>query len=224
MTSSINPWNEVYKLAAGKRKNETQITTLRKSDGSLASDLSETLKHMLEYFTPEDKEADDTDNHKLARLQFQELLDTVDDKEFTVEEIRDEIESMGNKKASAEDGINGEIYKSTFEIFPNYITAMYNECLRRGVFPVRWTRAKLIPITKHGKENSGDVSKFRPISLLNTGGKVLEKVPINRINHPIYSHDFLNANQYGFAPQRSTIDESMAVKDFVEEGLAEENL
>jgi len=41
MTLSTNPWNEVYKLAAGKRKNNTQITTLRKTDGSLTADLSE---------------------------------------------------------------------------------------------------------------------------------------------------------------------------------------
>ena len=65
-----------------------------------------------------------------------------------------------------------------------------------------------------------DVSKFRPIRLLNTGGKVLEKVLINRINHHIHSHDFMNTDQYGFTPQRSTIDDAtMAVKDFVEEGL-----
>ena len=28
-----NPWNEVYRFAAGKRKGQTQITTLRKPDG-----------------------------------------------------------------------------------------------------------------------------------------------------------------------------------------------
>ena len=67
---------------------------------------------------------------------------------------------------------------------------------------------------KPGKENCEDVTKFRPISLLNTGGKVLEKVLINRIIH-IFSHDFMNRNQYGFTPQRSTIDAAMAVKDFV---------
>ena len=81
---------------------------------------------------------------------------------------------MGNKKMPGEDGITGEIYKSSFEIFPNYVTAMYNDCLRRGVFPVRWKGAKLLPITKPGKENSKDVCKFRPISLLNTVEKVLE--------------------------------------------------
>jgi hypothetical protein len=30
----------------------------------------------------------------------------------------------------------------------------------------------------------------------------------------------MNNNQYGFMPQRSTIDATMALKDFVEEGLA----
>ena len=28
-----NPWNEVNRFAAGKRKGQTQITTLRKPDG-----------------------------------------------------------------------------------------------------------------------------------------------------------------------------------------------
>jgi len=201
------------KYSGRKEKINTQKTTLRKPDGSLIADLNETLKHMLEYFTPEDKEVDDTDNHRLARIQSQEPVDRAD------EEIRNTIESMRNKKAPAEDGIPGKIYKSSFEIFPNYITAMYNECLRRGVFPERWKRAKRIPITKPGKENSEDFSEFRPISLLNTGGQVLEKVLINRINHHIYSHDIMNTNQYGFTPQGSTIDSSVAVKDFVEEGL-----
>jgi hypothetical protein len=73
---------------------------------------------------------------------------------------------MGDKRAPGEDKITGEIYKCTFEILPNYVTALYNGCLRR-VFPTRWKGAKLTPITKPGEENSDDVSKFHPISLLN---------------------------------------------------------
>jgi hypothetical protein len=53
MTTHINPWNEAYRLAAGKRKSATQITTLRKPDGTLTADRQETLKHMLEHFAPE---------------------------------------------------------------------------------------------------------------------------------------------------------------------------
>jgi hypothetical protein len=47
---------------------------------------------------------------------------------------------------------------------------------------------------KPGKGNSDEVSKFRPISLLNTGGKVLEKLLINRINHHVFYHDLMNIN------------------------------
>jgi len=108
---------------------------------------------------------------------------------------RNAIASVGNKKAPGEDGITGEIYVSAFDMLPNYITALYNGCLRRGVFPKKRKRAKLIPITKPGKENSDEVSKFRPRSLLNVGGKVLEKVLINRINYHVISQDFMNIHQ-----------------------------
>ena len=126
---------------------------------------------------------------------------------------------MGNKKAPGEDGITGEIYVSAFDMLPKYITALYNGCLRR-VFPKSWKRAKPIPITKSGKENSDKVSKFRPISLLNLGGKVLEKVLINRINYHVVSQDFMNIHQYGFTSQKGTIDAAMEIKEFVKESLA----
>ena len=218
--TSSNPWNEVYKIAAGKRRNNTQITTLQKNDGSFTEDLRETLQLMMEHFTPEDKEEDDTELHKLVRANTLEPPDTEDDKEFTIEETKNVVASMNNKKAPGEDGITGEVYKSAFEIFPKYLTAIYNCCLRRGEFPKRWKKAKLIPTVKPGKENSNNVSKFRPISLLNIGGKVLEKLLINRINYHIFTNDLMNNNQYGFTPQRSTIDAAMAVKEYVEEAMA----
>jgi len=219
ITTAANPWNVVYKVAAGKRKNNTQITSLRKQDGTLTTDMEETVKLMLDYFTPEDKEQDDSEFHKRIRAKSQEIVNTPDDREFTIAEVRNAVESLNNKKAPGEDGITGEIFRQTFEIFPKFITAMYNECLRKGVFPKRWKRAKLIPIVKPGKEDSEDVTKFRPISLLNIGGKVMEKILITRINYWAYSTSFISNNQYGFTPQKSTTDAAMAVKNFVEEGL-----
>ena len=86
---------------------------------------------------------------------------------------RNVIGSLRNKKAPGEDGITGEIYKSALEIFPIYNSNL-QVCLNRGVFPMRWKRTKLFQITKPGKDNSNDVTKFRPISFINTGGKVLQ--------------------------------------------------
>jgi len=117
---------------------------------------------MLEHFTPEDNEHDDSEFHKQVRVQSQETVNLPDDREFTITEIRNAIENMDNKKAP--EGITGENFL-TIEIFPKFITALY-ECLGRGVFQKRWKRAKLIPIVKPGKEDSEEVSKFRPISRL----------------------------------------------------------
>ena len=96
---------------------------------------------------------------------------------------------------------------------------MINRVNIQEIFPEIWKKAKIIPITKPDTQNSRDVTKYRPISLLNIGGKILEKALINRINHHIHSTEFLKRNQYVFIPQTSTIDAIMAVKEFVQEGF-----
>jgi len=68
--------------------------------------------------------------------------------------------------------------------------------------PKEVAKLKIIPITKPGKEKVKEASKFRPISLINVGGKVLEKLLIKRITHYIYSNNQLNTNQYGFTHKK----------------------
>jgi len=127
---------------------------------------------------------------------------------------------MNNKRTPGEDGINGEVYKSAFEFLPRFITAMYKCCLQRGVFTKRWKRANLIPTVKPGKEKSDEIPNYRPINLLNTGGKVLEKLLIKRSNHHFLAQDNMSKIQFGFSSQRSTTDAAMAVKEFIEVGLS----
>ena len=130
VTTAANPWNEIYKLAAGKRSHHSLFTSLRKPDGSLTIDMDETVTLMLKHFTPEDNALDDSEFHKQIRVQSQGAVNTPDDREFTLAEIRNVVESMNSKKAPGEDGITGEIFKQAFETFPKYITATYNGYLR----------------------------------------------------------------------------------------------
>jgi hypothetical protein len=61
MATAAKPRNAVYNLAEGKKNTSTQITTLRNPDCSLTADTKETLRLMLDYFTPEDNKRDDND-------------------------------------------------------------------------------------------------------------------------------------------------------------------
>jgi len=54
---------------------------------------------MLEHFTPDDKEEDDTELHKLARAQALVIVDTDGDIDVTVEETRNAVASMDTKES-----------------------------------------------------------------------------------------------------------------------------
>ena len=141
---------------------------------------------MLDTFAPKDNKLDDNDYHKSVRTLTEQPVTTEDDREFTVEEVGNVIARMNNNnKAPGKDGITGNIYKQAFRTVPKFITALYNGCLKQGTFPTKWKEAKIIPIIKPGREKSHEVSKYSPISLLNYGGKVLEKLLINRIKHHV---------------------------------------
>jgi len=130
-------------------------------------------------------------------------METKDDRDCTTEEIRQIIEGIDHKKAPEEGGITKKILMWKFEKFPRLLTSLYKGCLRKEWFPKRWKRGRIIPLIKRGKENRYNASKYRPISLLNIGGKVLEKLVIKRLMHFLYSIDLLNQNHFGFSPKKT---------------------
>jgi hypothetical protein len=164
----------------------------------------------MDYFIPEDSEYNDRVHHIRARQQVTEPMHTPDDDTLTKQEIQAVLEKFDPRKATGEDALNSEILLRTFRSFPTFFTELYNECLRRGIFPKQWKRSITLPIVKPGKEGINEVSKYRPISLLNLGDKVLEKLLIDRINHHLHSNSLLNKNQYGFLPQKNTVDAALA--------------
>jgi hypothetical protein len=222
VAASINPWSQVYKLAAGKTRAGS-MTTIRKPDGTETTNLHETVNVILDYLFTEDGEEDNS-HHKIIRKAIEEPIHTIEGADFTQEEIKNTIESFNPKKEPGLDGITGGIYKRTFYMFPRIITTIHNQCLKRGCFPKMWKIAKVIPVTRPMKENSLDPSKYRPISLLNMGGKILEKLLINRINHHPYKHELLTERQFGFTPQRNTIEATMEAKTFIESVLENRGL
>ena len=76
------------------------------------------------------------------------------------------------------------------------LTHIFNHSLSQGVFPDLLKLAKVNPILK--KDDPHEISNYRPISLLPSISKVLEKIVHNRLHKFITKHKILNSNQYGF--------------------------
>ena len=77
-----------------------------------------------------------------------------------------------------EDGLRSEILLRVFRSFPSFLTEVYNKCLKEGRFPRQWKNSSIVAIVKPGKQDNRDALKYRPISLLNVPGKVLDRLKI----------------------------------------------
>jgi potassium voltage-gated channel Eag-related subfamily H protein 8 len=74
-----------------------------------------------------------------------------------------------------------------------------------------------VPIFKSG--DSLECDNFRPISLLNTISKLLEKIVAKKLIYHLESNDLIYANQYGFLPNRSTEQNLMQIINYVSNAL-----
>jgi potassium voltage-gated channel Eag-related subfamily H protein 8 len=70
------------------------------------------------------------------------------------------------------------------------------------IFPDKLKNCRVIPIFKAGDQM--DVDNYRPISLLSSISKVLEKIVAKKLIHHLLSNDLIYHHQYGFLPKKST--------------------
>lgn len=133
-------------------------------------------------------------------------LDIEDDiNEFTSEEVEFIVNGLEDNKATGLDRIPTKIVKLLFKTQKEWFVELMNICLKNGVFPNTWKKARIVLIPKNGKDPS-QPSSYRPISLLSIWGKVLDKLITTRLVHFIELNNILSNNQYGFRKRRSTSD------------------
>lgn len=127
--------------------------------------------------------------------------------EFTAEELASAARKLPSGKASGPDGIPNEVLAVVAKVRPQTLLAAFNVCLRQATFPAAWKEARLVLLHKGQGKPTDDPASFRPLSMLNTAGKTLERLILNRINGFLEtSGDPLSPRQFGFRACRSTED------------------
>ena len=88
--------------------------------------------------------------------------------------IRSLIDKLKPKKSSGYDDISNSLVKELKDELTEPLTVIINKSLQEGVFPQLMKTADVIPLFK--LKNKNDKKNYRPISLLLTLLKILEKV------------------------------------------------
>ena len=122
---------------------------------------------------------------------------------FLLEELK---RAGGSHKANTARGIDGvpnEILKKVIGTYPEILLEAFNSCLREGRFFVDWKKQKLALLRKCNKPLE-DAPSYRPISLLDTMGKLLEEMFLQRLQGHMVGENGLPDNQFGTKARRET--------------------
>ena len=101
----------------------------------------------------------------------------------------------------------------------NNLTVILNACLATGYFPQIWKTSIIIFLPKPNKSPL-EHTNFRPISLLDLAGKILEKAINNRLLNHLNIANRHNVRQHGFRAKRGTGTATAILYESIASGLA----
>lgn len=119
-------------------------------------------------------------------------------------EVHSIIKFTKNKKSPGLDNINNILLKNIPKKSYVKLTKIINACISFSYFPTTWKLAKVIPLTKVGKDNTLP-NNYRPISLLSSISKILERIILNRLSLHIEDSNIIPDVQFGFRRGHATV-------------------
>ena len=117
------------------------------------------------------------------------------------QEIKKIVSSLPSKSSSGHDNISNVLLKEIFDQISQVLVEVFNKSMTQGEFPTIMKLAEVVPLYK-GKEHYLETN-YRPISLLPTISKILEKIIYKRVYSFLQNSGQLYKNQYGFRANHS---------------------
>ena len=103
---------------------------------------------------------------------------------------------MKENKATGLDGVSAKLLRLAAPVLTKTVTHILNQSILTGHFPTSWKLGKVTPIHKSG--NRSDRNNFRPITILCTLSKLLEKHVHDGFYKFLLDRCLLYINQSGF--------------------------
>ena len=143
-----------------------------------------------------------------SRFNF-DLLQTSD--------ILKAIQKLKTKTSYGYDGLSTKILKHISLPISPLLTIITNQSLFTGIFPEKLKIAKVIPLFKKGNDRLFD--NYRPISLLPSISKVIEKIVYKQLYNYFVENNLIYDSQYGFRELHSTELAGLEITDRLTQSL-----
>ena len=140
----------------------------------------------------------------------------------TCTEVAALIDKLRPKYSHGFDNISQKLVKEIKHGILKPLVHIINQSLSTGIVPTQMKLAKIVPIFKSG--DTSLVKNYRPISLLPTFSKVLERVVYNRLYSYFSTNKLISPCQYGFQKHKSTELAILELQDRIISTIAKRKL
>ena len=124
------------------------------------------------------------------------------------------VDRLNDKFTQDVNDVSIWLLKNVIEIIAEPLSYVFDLSICNGVFPEAFKCAKVVPVfKKSGKED--DITMYRPISIINSFGKILEKYASDQLLSFLLKNNVLLPNQHGFLPGKSTFSCHLDILNFI---------
>lgn len=146
---------------------------------------------------------------------------------FALEKVSEEdvllkLKQLDSSKATGLDNIPSRFLKDAAENISPSITHIINMSIEYGYFPKDLKNAKVIPLYKKGSKL--DQGNYRPVSILCTLSKVIERIVFEQVNKYLATHNLIYELQSGFRKSHSTDTCLLYLTDYIRQEVDKGNL
>ena len=165
-----------FKYMRSKQKTKTTVRNLKKENGDLTGNDTETAsllqKFFLSTFTHEDETTTPELPLKIVESQMEDLT-------ITRQEVCNLMKSLKEDKSPGVDNVHPKVLSRCHETLSHPLQLIFSQSLLEGKLPQQWKDANVTPLHKKGPKS--EVGNYRPVSLTSIPCKLLETIIRSRI-------------------------------------------
>ena len=160
----------------------------------------------------------------MNRWEMKGKLEKFEFREVTESEIIKSLAKLSNSTSFGIDGIDALALKAAAPTLIKPLKHLVNVSLKSNIFANKWKLAKTIPLLKSSELNKMEVSSYRPVAILPTVSKIVERSAQNQLLTFLETSNQLNPSSHAYRTGLSTTTSLLEITNRIYEAVDEKQM